>query len=153
MLINDHPGSKKKPLKVFYGSIHDILSYPTEIYDQTLVAAASICLMDHGQFIWNVHLEKFTNKAHFQKLLHEKYFAIIRQAENFFAGFKPDQCMLIISAGFDAHVKETSWMQRHGRNVPDSFYHEFTEEAMKVARKCWYATIVFFFFFCKVFRL
>lgn len=136
MLLNDHPSAKKKPLKVFYGSIHDILSYPTEIYDRDLVSAASLCLMEHGQYVWNVHLEKFNNKPHFQKLLHEKYFAIIQQAEIFFTGYKPDQCLLIISAGFDAHVKESPWMQRHGRNVPDSFYHEFTEEALKVAKKC-----------------
>jgi len=138
----------KKKLKVYYGSIHDILSFPTEIYDKELVAAASLCLMDHGQYIWNVHLEKFANKAHFQKLLHEKYLAIVRQAEIFFTGCKPDQCLLMISAGFDAHVKESQWMQRHGRNVPDSFYHEFTEEAMKLASNYWYVALRVFLAFC-----
>jgi len=68
MQLNEKQDKKKK-FNIFYGSLHDILSYPTEIYDPIKVATASMCLMDHGQHIWNVHLEKYSNKAHFQRLL------------------------------------------------------------------------------------
>jgi len=53
----------------------------------------------------------------------------------FFTGHNPENCLIIISAGFDAHHRETAWMQRHGRNVPDSFFHEFMEEILKAGNQ------------------
>lgn len=44
--------------------------------------------------------------------------------------FKP---LIVISAGFDASENETVSMRRHGVYVPTSFYHRFTEDALKLA--------------------
>lgn len=44
----------KRALRMFYGSIHDIESYPCEDGDATLVRDASTCVEGaHGQWIWN----------------------------------------------------------------------------------------------------
>lgn len=44
--------------------------------------------------------------------------------------FKP---LIIISAGFDASEYENPQMQRHGINVPTSFYASFTRDVVKLA--------------------
>ncbi|CCE81869.1 Piso0_002547 [Millerozyma farinosa CBS 7064] len=45
--------------------------------------------------------------------------------------FKP---LIIISAGFDASEYENPQMQRHGINVPTSFYATFAKDAVKLAK-------------------
>lgn len=45
--------------------------------------------------------------------------------------FKP---LIMISAGFDALEYENSMMQRHGINVPTSFYARFTNDVVKLAK-------------------
>lgn len=45
--------------------------------------------------------------------------------------FKP---LIIISAGFDASEYENPQMQRHGINVPTSFYATFTNDVVKLAK-------------------
>lgn len=45
--------------------------------------------------------------------------------------FKP---LITISAGFDASEYENPQMQRHGINVPTSFYATFTKDVVKLAR-------------------
>lgn len=45
--------------------------------------------------------------------------------------FKP---LIIISAGFDASEFENPQMQRHGINVPTSFYATFTKDVVKLAK-------------------
>ncbi|RLV96359.1 Histone deacetylase HOS3 [Spathaspora sp. JA1] len=45
--------------------------------------------------------------------------------------FKP---LIAISAGFDASEYENPQMQRHGINVPTSFYSKFTQDVVKLAK-------------------
>ncbi|EGW35402.1 uncharacterized protein SPAPADRAFT_53668 [Spathaspora passalidarum NRRL Y-27907] len=45
--------------------------------------------------------------------------------------FKP---LIAISAGFDASEYENPQMQRHGINVPTSFYAKFTQDVVKLAK-------------------
>lgn len=45
--------------------------------------------------------------------------------------FKP---LIVISAGFDASEYENPQMQRHGINVPTSFYATFTKDVVKLAK-------------------
>lgn len=45
--------------------------------------------------------------------------------------FKP---MIVISAGFDASEYENPQMQRHGVNVPTSFYATFSKDVVKLAQ-------------------
>ncbi|KAI3403172.2 HOS3 [Candida oxycetoniae] len=45
--------------------------------------------------------------------------------------YKP---LIIISAGFDASEYENPQMQRHGINVPTSFYSTFTQDVVKLAK-------------------
>lgn len=45
--------------------------------------------------------------------------------------FKP---LIVISAGFDASEYENPQMQRHGINVPTSFYANFTHDVVKLAK-------------------
>ena len=45
--------------------------------------------------------------------------------------FKP---LIAISAGFDASQYENPQMQRHGINVPTSFYSTFTKDVVKLAK-------------------
>lgn len=51
---DEHELPGKRGLKVFYGSIHDIESFPCEDGNKELVADASMCIEGaHGQWIWN----------------------------------------------------------------------------------------------------
>lgn len=44
----------KRGLKIFYGSLHDIESFPCEDGNKELVTDASVCIEGaHGQWIWN----------------------------------------------------------------------------------------------------
>ncbi|KAI5955196.1 HOS3 [Candida jiufengensis] len=46
----------------------------------------------------------------------------------------PYKPLIIISAGFDASEYENPQMQRHGINVPTSFYSTFTKDVVKLAK-------------------
>ena len=46
----------------------------------------------------------------------------------------PYKPLIIISAGFDASEYENPQMQRHGINVPTSFYANFTRDVVKLAK-------------------
>lgn len=65
--------SPKRPLKIYYGSLHDILSYPCEDGDLALVAAASVSLHGdaHGQHVENVHLKTWDSEKDFFERLYE----------------------------------------------------------------------------------
>jgi histone deacetylase HOS3 len=126
----------KKTLTLFYGSMHDILSYPCETKQDTYIDAASICLMDHDYYIWNVHLDSWKTMEDFEISYHEKYSQLWKRAERFFKGYDPEQCLIMLSAGFDAHEMELKEIQRYGKNVPNIFYHRFTTDVMKVAERC-----------------
>lgn len=62
------------PLRIMYGSLHDIWSYPCEEGDASLVSAASLVVAGgHGQHISNVHLEPYDDEGDFHRRLYEGY--------------------------------------------------------------------------------
>ncbi|KZP21521.1 Arginase/deacetylase [Athelia psychrophila] len=129
----------KPGLQVFYGSIHDVLSYPCEDGKADLVQAASVSLHGpHGQHIENIHLQPYTSDEHFFDVLYkERYIQLLKKAEDFLANTKGnnDDVMVFISCGFDACEHEYPSMSRHGRKVPTSFYHRFTQDACAFAER------------------
>ncbi|KIM77695.1 hypothetical protein PILCRDRAFT_76443 [Piloderma croceum F 1598] len=124
-------------LKIYYGSIHDILSYPCEDGKTELVQAASVSLHGpHGQHIENIHLQPYTSDEHFFDVLYkEQYSKLLKKAGKFIEGStgKGDDVLVFISCGFDACQHEYPSMSRHGRTVPTSFYHRFTVDACAFA--------------------
>lgn len=90
-------------MQVYYGSVHDVLSYPCEVklpetsalfylliypfQDGKLgfVQAASVSIhRAHGQYIENVHLQPYGSESHFWDVLYkEQYGRILRKAEDF----------------------------------------------------------------------
>jgi hypothetical protein len=92
-----------RAIRMFYGSIHDILSYPCEVRqiisefkssrwpppskdgDPDLIEAASLSV--HGtdeQYIENVHLEPYASEGFFWNVLYkEHYCKLFRKAEAF----------------------------------------------------------------------
>ncbi|KAK0552497.1 histone deacetylase [Tilletia horrida] len=125
-------------LKIFYGSLHDIESYPCETGDAELVRDASTCIAGaHGQWIWNVHLDSYASEAEFDALYASKYTALFTQARHFLrsTAADPARTLLILSAGFDACVHEYSTMSRHGRSVPVSFYARFAQDTVALAEE------------------
>lgn len=125
-------------LQVFYGSIHDILSYPCEEGKPDLVQAASTSIHGpHGQYIENIHLERYESNEQFFAEVYPKYLRLISRAETFLGetGGADDDVMVFISCGMDACEHEHDYMSRHGRKVPVSFYHRFTRDACAFADK------------------
>ncbi|KAJ7490690.1 Arginase/deacetylase [Mycena latifolia] len=124
------PPSKKGP-QVYYGSIHDILSYPCEDGKAELVQAASVSIHgSHGQYIENVHLQTYTSSEHWEKLYTEQYSKILRKAEDFLdsTGGPGNDVLVFISCGMDASEHETPSMSRHNRRVPTSFFYRFARD-------------------------
>lgn len=79
-------GAPHEPgLQVYYGSIHDILSYPCEDGKIELVQAASVSIHGpHGQHIENIHLHPYTSEEEFwEKLYAVQYSRLLRKAEEF----------------------------------------------------------------------
>ncbi|KAF9077659.1 histone deacetylase domain-containing protein [Rhodocollybia butyracea] len=126
------------PLQIYYSSIHDVLSYPCEDGTPSLVQAASASIAGgHGQWIENVHLQKYEEEG-FWGLYEEKYKQIIRSAEKFVqatASKDKDDVLVFISCGFDASEHEYASMSRHGRKVPTTFYAQFTNDVRVFADK------------------
>ncbi|KAE9400423.1 Arginase/deacetylase [Gymnopus androsaceus JB14] len=114
-------------LQIFYSSIHDILSYPCEDGTLSLVQAASMSIAGaHGQWIENVHLQKY-EEGGFWELYERDYKSIIRKAENFVQSTATDDNEEVLH--------EYSSMSRHGRRVPSCFYAQFTKDARVFADK------------------
>jgi histone deacetylase HOS3 len=109
--------STKPGLQVYYGSIHDILSYPCEVCTSylafsadsytspqdgkpELVQAASVSIhKSHGQYIENVHLQTYLSEQHFWDVLYkEDYSKILQKAERFLdeTGGAGDDVMVFI---------------------------------------------------------
>ncbi|SJM88305.1 probable Histone deacetylase HOS3 [Zygosaccharomyces bailii] len=131
--------------RVGYFSMHDINSFPTESGYATKenIKNASTCIMGgHDLNIWNIHLSPWETEEEFQRLYHTKYRTLFMKADEFFkqgklemgALNKPFKGLVVISAGFDASEFEQTSMQRHGMNVPTSFYTTFTKDALKLAQ-------------------
>ncbi|KAF7348121.1 Histone deacetylase HOS3 [Mycena sanguinolenta] len=125
------PVSQTGP-QVYYGSIHDILSYPCEDGKAELVQAASVSIHgSHGQYIENVHLQTYTSVEHWDKLYAEQYSKILRKAEEFLdsTGGPGKDVLFFISCGMDASEHEMPSMSRHNRRVPTSFFYQFARDA------------------------
>ncbi|KAK0186113.1 histone deacetylase complex protein [Armillaria mellea] len=125
--------------RVYYGSIHDILSYPCEDGKPQLVQAASVSIHGaHGQYIENVHLQTYESHEHFFDVLYpQRYADILRKAEQFLdeTGGPGDDVLFFISCGMDACEHEYESMSRHNRKVPTSFYHCFTQDACSLSER------------------
>ncbi|KAI0051429.1 Arginase/deacetylase [Auriscalpium vulgare] len=139
-LESDAGAPPSKPgLQVYYGSVHDVLSYPCEDGKQALVQAASVSIHGpHGQYIENVHLKPYESETQFwDELYSGAYSRLLRRAAQFVqeTGNGDDDVMVFIrlACGFDASEHEHSSMSRHGRKVPTSFFHRFTQDACAFA--------------------
>ncbi|KAG2749287.1 Arginase/deacetylase [Suillus brevipes Sb2] len=115
--------------QIFYGSIHDVLSFPCEDGKASFVQAASTSIHGpHGQYIENIHLQTYNSEAYFWDVLYkERYSVMLKRASQFLdsTGGPGDDVMVFISCGFDACEHEYPSMSRHNRKVPTSFYHRF----------------------------
>lgn len=106
----------ERELKIFYGSLHDVNSYPCEDGDPNMIQAASINLAGpHGQWISNVHLEtcdRESGESAFHTDLYPKYRdGLLERAADFcrstaVAGdaHMGDRTLVIVSAGEWSHV-------------------------------------------------
>ncbi|KAF8312120.1 Arginase/deacetylase [Clavulina sp. PMI_390] len=128
--------------QVYYASLHDILSFPCEDGDAALVQAASTTLSGaHGQYIENVHLERYSSEDDFFSRLYPVYQErLIGGAARFLASTEqfsssPEETMIFVSAGFDASPHEHEYMSRHNRNVPTAFYTRFAHDVVAFAEK------------------
>ncbi|QRV92794.1 histone deacetylase family protein [Ceratobasidium sp. AG-Ba] len=131
-------------LQIFYGSLHDILSYPCEDGDPALTLAASACLSAHGQHIENVHLQQWKDEDDFFGRLYgdpsattgegysTRLFARARQFLNETSA-DPSKTIIYVSCGFDAGEHEYESMSRHNRRVPTTFYSRFAHDAIAFA--------------------
>ncbi|KAI0335750.1 Arginase/deacetylase [Cubamyces sp. BRFM 1775] len=139
-LEQEHGAPAGKPgLQVYYGSLHDILSYPCEDGKAELIQAASVSIHGpHGQHIENVHLEPYTSEEEFWETLYAKrYSRVLDKARAFLesTGGASDDTLVFISCGFDASEHEYPSMSRHQRKVPTSFYYRFAKDARAFADK------------------
>nr|XP_019051123.1 histone deacetylase HOS3 [Kwoniella bestiolae CBS 10118]OCF30053.1 histone deacetylase HOS3 [Kwoniella bestiolae CBS 10118] len=130
-------GRKRRGWKGFYGSVHDIYSYPCEDGDVDLIKDASISLAAHGQYIENIHLQPYENEADFYARIYPLYLALLKKAKVYMdeTGAEPSRTIVFISAGFDACEHEHQGMQRHDRRVPTSFYSRYTKDIAAFADK------------------
>ncbi|KAG8766343.1 hypothetical protein FRC15_006459, partial [Serendipita sp. 397] len=122
-------------LQIFYASLHDILSFPCEDGDPTLVRDASVSIAGaHGQYIENIHLQPYASHEEFWNTLYPYYRTLFSKALNFIKSDPQDTNVpIFISCGFDASELEYESMSRHGRKVPVGFYYRFTKDAKAFA--------------------
>ncbi|KZT09156.1 Arginase/deacetylase [Laetiporus sulphureus 93-53] len=129
----------KPGLQIYYGSLHDVLSYPCEDGKAALVQAASVSIHGpHGQHIQNIHLRPYSSKEQFwDELYSGPYAKLIGKAAEFLdsSGGQGDDVMVFISCGFDASEHEYPSMSRHKRQVPTTFYHRFARDARAFAER------------------
>ncbi|KAF5317544.1 hypothetical protein D9619_013147 [Psilocybe cf. subviscida] len=140
--VLERQGGSPNPVtgpQLYYGSIHDILSYPCEDGKIDLVQAASVSLhKSHGQYIENVHLETYTSEDHFWNDLYKnQYSKVLDKAGAFLdsTGGPGDDILFFISCGMDACEHEYESMSRHNRKVPTSFYHRFARDTCAMSDK------------------
>ncbi|KAK8850477.1 hypothetical protein IAR55_004395 [Kwoniella newhampshirensis] len=128
-------GRRRRGWKGFYGSVHDIYSYPCEDGDIDLIKDASISLAAHGQYIENIHLQPYADEADFYARIYPLYLALLNKAKVFMeqTDAESNRTMVFISAGFDACEHEHQGMQRHDRRVPTSFYSRYTTDIVAFA--------------------
>ncbi|GAA6014827.1 hypothetical protein JCM11491_002130 [Sporobolomyces phaffii] len=142
------PPVAPRPLQVMYSSLHDVLSYPCESGDPSLIAAASLQISGpHSQFIHNTHLEPYSSEQDFVDRLWPKYWNALGgdKAEEFLdkTGATQDETLILVSAGFDASTHEYASMSRHGLNVPPLFYARFAAAVKRFAARRAHGRVVF----------
>lgn len=126
--------NKKKPLQIFYGSLHDPLSYPCEDGNPALVQAASVSIHGpHGQHIENIHLSPYNSEPDFWDRLYLGVYAGLLEKAEAFLKKGTGETLIFISAGFDASEHETESMSRHRCRLPTAFYHRFAQDVRKLA--------------------
>ncbi|KAI0083189.1 histone deacetylase domain-containing protein [Irpex rosettiformis] len=139
-IIRDLTKHADRP-SIFYGSIHDLNSYPCEDGDPDMVRDAMVVsLGDNDEWIHNIPLKQYTSEAQFWQHYNETYSELFVSAQKFLdatggSGSDMDDVLIFISSGFDASEYETEEMSRHGHHVPTSFYHRFTRDACKFAER------------------
>ncbi|KAI5124942.1 hypothetical protein M0805_007369 [Coniferiporia weirii] len=118
-------------LEIFYGSIHDILSYPCEDGNASTIQAASVSIHGpHGQHIENIHLQPYKSEDDFWNIIYPAQYAkLLKGAGAFVKDTDGDGVLVFVSCGFDACEHEHPSMSRHNRRVPASFYHRFAVDA------------------------
>ncbi|KAK4687187.1 histone deacetylase HOS3, partial [Tremellales sp. Uapishka_1] len=128
-------GKRKRGWTGFYGSVHDIYSYPCEDGDLDLVKDASISLAGHGQYIENIHLQPYSSEEDFYERIYPQYLALLDKAKHYMleTSALPGSTIVFISAGFDACEHEHQGMQRHDRRVPVSFFGRYTKDIASFA--------------------
>ena len=91
-------GKRRRGWKGFYGSVHDIYSYPCEDGDLDLIKDASISLAAHGQYIENIHLQPYSSEEDFYQRIYPKYIALLEKARIFLeeTGAEPDRTVVLI---------------------------------------------------------
>ncbi|THH13514.1 hypothetical protein EW146_g6718 [Bondarzewia mesenterica] len=133
------PGAppSKPGLQVYYGSVHDILSYPCEDGKAELVQAASVSIHGpHGQYVENIHLQPYETEEQFWEVVYKgAYSRLLQKAQEFLESTTKgsDDVMVFISCGFDASEHEYPSMSRHARKVPTSLFYRFTLDACAFA--------------------
>jgi histone deacetylase HOS3 len=125
------------PDSIGYYSIHDIRSFPCEMGDISKIREASVSISAHGHNIHNVHIEPWASEVDFQEIYKRSYSTLFDKAAAFLApaAQRSEPTLVCISAGYDASEHETPNMQRHVANVPTSFYQQFTEDAVNLAKR------------------
>ncbi|CAO1633563.1 unnamed protein product [Jaminaea pallidilutea] len=135
----DQSAVPPRPLRLFYGSLHDIESFPCEDGDADLVRDASTVIEGaHGQWISNVHLQRYGSPEDFRKLYEQVYIpGLLGRAERFLRETEalPERTLVFISCGFDACSYEMPGMQRHHKHVPPGFYGRFAADVSDFARQ------------------
>ncbi|RXK40609.1 histone deacetylase HOS3 [Tremella mesenterica] len=135
--LKGRDGKTRRGWKGFYGSVHDIYSYPCEDGDLDLISDASISLAAHGQFIENIHLQPYTSEEDFYERIYPQYLALLDKAKHYLQDTQaePSRTLVFISAGFDACEHEYQTMQRHDRRVPVSFFSRYTRDIVSFANE------------------
>lgn len=156
------PEVPENPLKLFYGSLHDVNSYrkaallpvcaleilysdtrcrllACEDLDPILTANASVNIAGGGggQHIANVHLEPYQDEDDFHTRLYPAYReALFGSARRFLNAThaSPQNTLILLSAGFDASEHEYASMSRHGAKVPTSFFSRFVKDVTAFAK-------------------
>ncbi|KAH7885576.1 arginase deacetylase [Phlebopus sp. FC_14] len=130
------PPPERPGPQIYYGSLHDVLSFPCEDRKPNLVQAASTSIHGaHGQHIENIHLQCYQSESQFWDVLYPQYLVLLKRAQDFLdnTGGPGDDVMVFMSCGFDACEHEYPFMSRHNRKVPTSFYHRFTRDTCMMA--------------------
>ena len=83
-----------------------------------------------------MHLEPYPDATSFHNTLYPAYRdALLHSADSFLlkTKAKPENTLVLISAGFDACEHEYASMSRHGAKVPTGFFYRFAKDASDFA--------------------